>query len=252
MKNIKKKNIIAVVPARIGSVRVKAKSLRLLAGKPLIYYVIKALKECSIINDIYVNSDSELIGRVANRYDVKFYKRKPELATSDSMIDDYIYDFLKNVSCDVIAVVNPTSPFLSSVEIENSIKHFLDHDFDTQLACEDVRTHCFYKSEAINFTTKGQHPRSQDLLPIKALNFAVTIWNAKKYIKHYDKCGHGIYTGKLGFYPFEGLAAIDIDWEEDFILAQMIMENIDNYRDKTPIYDKVLNDLMESGAKIKN
>ena len=51
------------------------------------------------------------------------------------MIDDYIYDFLINIPCDVLAVVNPTSPFLTSKEIEASINHFLDNDFETQLAC---------------------------------------------------------------------------------------------------------------------
>ena len=87
------KKIIALIPARLGSVRVKAKSLRLIKDKPLIYYSIDALKECTIFSDIYVNSDSELIGKVANRYGVKFYKRNPELATSDSNIDNYIKYF---------------------------------------------------------------------------------------------------------------------------------------------------------------
>ena len=246
------KKIIALIPARLGSIRVKAKCLRLIGEKPLIYYSIDALKGCSIFSDIYVNSDSELIGKVANRYGVKFYKRNPDLATSDSMIDNYIYDFLINIPCDVLAVVNPTSPFLTSKEIEASVNHFLDNDFDTQLACETIRTHCFYKSRAINFTTKGQHPRSQDLIPIQALNFAVTIWDAKKYIDHYEKYGHGIYTGKLGFYAFEGLSTIDIDWDEDFLLAQMIMENLDNYKDLKPQYDEVLNHLIEKGENISN
>ena len=246
------KKIIALIPARLGSVRVKAKSLRLIGDKPLIYYSINALKECTILSDIYVNSDSELIGKVANRYGVKFYRRTPDLATSGSMIDNYIYDFLINIPCDVLAVVNPTSPFLTSKEIEASINHFLDNDFETQLACENIRTHCFYKSEAINFTTKGQHPRSQDLISIQALNFAVTIWDSKKYIEHYEKYGHGIYTGKLGFYAFEGLSTIDIDWDEDFLLAQMIMENLDNYKNLKPQYDKVLNHLIEKGENISN
>ena len=59
--------IVAVVPARIGSERVKYKNLRLIAGKPLIYYVIESLKKTDRIDDIYVNSDSELIGKVARR-----------------------------------------------------------------------------------------------------------------------------------------------------------------------------------------
>lgn len=246
------KNVIALVPARLGSVRVKAKSLRMIGGKPLIYYSIKALKECTIFSDIYINSDSDLIGEVAIRYGVKFYHRKKELATSESMIDEYIFDFLVNVPCDILAVVNPTSPFLTSEEIEASVKHFLEHDFDTQLACENIKTHCFYKGKEINFTTKGQHPRSQDLIPIQALNFAVTIWDSKKFIDHYEKYGHGVYTGKLGFYAFEGLSTIDIDWEEDFQLAQMIIEHLDDYKNIKPEYDVVLKSTIDENKDISN
>ena len=108
------------------------------------------------------------------------------------------------------------------------------------------------KSKPINFSIEGQHPRSQDLTPVKALNFAVTIWNSKKYIKHYEKKGHAIYTGNIGFYRFEGLSAIDIDWDEDFFLAQMIMENLHNYKDLKPKYDPVIDDLINKGESLSN
>lgn len=239
-----KPRIVAVIPARIGSVRVKAKSLRMIAGKPLIYYVINALKKAKKFGEIYVNSDSELIGKVAKRYGVGFYHRKPELATSTSMIDDYIYDFLKNVDCDILAVVNPTSPLVTSEEFDNAMSYFLKNKFDTMLSVQNVQTHCFYKGEPINFSTKGQHPRSQDLEPVKALIFAITVWRAKKFIQQYEKKGHGVYTGKLGFYAFKGFSTVDIDYEEDFAMAQLIMENRRRFEHAKADYDPVIRELI--------
>jgi len=244
--------VIAVVPARIGSNRIKLKNLRLINGNPLISYCINTLKKCKTVNDIYVNSDSELIGKVAIRYGVKFYKRRKELATSKSMIDEYIYDFLKNVDCDIIAVINPTSPFITSAEIDDAINNFVIHDYDTQLAYEDIKTHCFYNEEAINFSINGKHPRSQDLTPIKALNFAVTLWKKAKFIEQYERMEYGVYTGKIGFYSFHGFSNIDIDWEDDFILAQMIMENIKKYENLTPEYDEVVKDIIDKGISTEN
>ena len=55
------------------------------------------------------------------------------------MIDDYIYDFCKNIDCDVLAVANPTS-FLTENDIDNAIKNFNENNFDTQLACEDINS----------------------------------------------------------------------------------------------------------------
>ena len=246
------KKIVAVIPARLGSQRVKAKNLRMLGDKPLIYYMIQTLKRSKHVNEIYINSDSELFGQIAERYDINFYKRDPELATSESMIDDYIYDFCKNVKCDILAVANPTSPFLSTEELDLAIENFINNDFDTQLACEDVKTHCFYKGDPINFSTKGQHPRSQDLIPIKALNFAVTIWKTKSYINNYESTGYGVYTGKIGHYSFEGLSNVDIDWEEDFVLAEYLLKNMKTKNEIEARYDPVMDELIKSGKNIKN
>jgi CMP-N-acetylneuraminic acid synthetase len=242
-----KKRIIGVIPARLGSKRVKCKALRMVAGYPLIYYTIRTLQQAKAFDEIYVNSESDLIGQVATRYGIPFYKRPKELATSTSMIDEYIYEFLTHVPCDVLAVVNPTSPFLTSDEIDGAVTHFLEHDYDTQLACEPVQTHCFYRGQEINFTTKGKHPRSQDLEPVMALNFAVTIWRAPAFIRHFEEKGYAVYTGKLGLYPFEGMAAIDIDWEDDFVLAELIMSNRARFEAGHAEYDPVLKELIESG-----
>ena len=56
-----------VVPARLGSNRVKVKNLRLLGDQPLICYIIKALKETKYLSKhIDINSDSELFSEIAD------------------------------------------------------------------------------------------------------------------------------------------------------------------------------------------
>jgi CMP-N-acetylneuraminic acid synthetase len=241
------KTIVGVIPARLGSKRVKAKNLRVLGGKPLIYYAIQAVKGAKSFDAVYVNSESDLIGEVAARYEIGFHKRPAELATSDSMIDEYINEFLTNVPCDVLAVVNPTSPFLTSADIDAAIDYFLAQPIDTLLACENVRTHCFLHGEAVNFSTSGQHPRSQDIPPVQALNFAVTVWDAKKFLDQYARKGYAVYTGRLGFFAFEGLAAIDIDWEDDFVLAEIVMENLGRFHNPSVRHDPVLDALLAGG-----
>ena len=246
MSNAKRK-VVGLIPARMGSVRVKCKNLRLLAGKPLISYTIQTLQQTKSFDEIYVNSESEIIGEVAQRYGIRFYQRPPALATSQSMIDEYLYDFLVHVPCDVLAVVNPTSPFLTSEEIDGAVQHFLAHDCDTQLACTAFRTHCFLGGRAINFSAAGKHPRSQDLEPVLGLNFAVTVWDAQKFIRQFETQGHGVYTGKLGFYIFEGLSTIDIDWDEDFALAEILMANREKLHHAEARYDPVLDQVLASG-----
>ena len=47
--------IVAMIPARLGSKRIKSKNLRLLAGKPLVCHVVDKCKEADIFDDIYIN-----------------------------------------------------------------------------------------------------------------------------------------------------------------------------------------------------
>jgi CMP-N-acetylneuraminic acid synthetase len=53
----KNKKIVAMIPARIGSERLKKKNLALVDNKPLIFYSINAAIKSKIFDEIYINSD---------------------------------------------------------------------------------------------------------------------------------------------------------------------------------------------------
>ena len=51
--------IYAMIPARIGSTRLKMKNLALINGKPLIYYAIQAAKDSGVFDKIVLNSENQ-------------------------------------------------------------------------------------------------------------------------------------------------------------------------------------------------
>jgi len=246
------RSLKVIVPARLGSKRVKLKSLRLLNGKPLIEYILNSLKKTKYFKDVYINSDSEYFNEIAKQNNVKFYKRKPELATSESLIDEYLYDFMINERSDFLAVVNPTSPFISPDELDKAWEYYSLNEFDTLLSCEKIQTHCFYKDEPVNFSRYGKHPRSQDIEPILALNFAITIFDCKKYINNYENNHWGVYTGKLGFFFTEGFSNIDIDYEEDFIFAEFVSRFIASSTKIEAKYFDAVQNIVDSKIDISN
>ena len=67
------KKLIAHIPARAGSKRVKSKNLRMLCGKPMIAYAMECAKSCPEIDEIYVNTDCPIIGALAKEYGVKVF-----------------------------------------------------------------------------------------------------------------------------------------------------------------------------------
>ena len=115
---------VAEIPARFGSKRVKNKNLKLLNGKPMISYAIEAAKKSSLIDEVYVNSEHDDIGNIGIDLGVNFYKRNKNLADDETSSDEFNYDFLKNIECDILVMINPVSPLILS---EDSI--FIDTEF---------------------------------------------------------------------------------------------------------------------------
>ena len=137
--------IIGMIPVRLGSKRIKKKNLRLLDGLPLIQYIINAAKASSLLDEIYINSESTQFADIAEESGVKFYQRPEELSFDIATNDDFALDFINNVECDILVQLLSTSPFISTEEIDGFIKAMLDGNFETMISVSDVRIECIYK-----------------------------------------------------------------------------------------------------------
>ncbi|MBP1571951.1 MAG: cytidyltransferase, partial [Oscillospiraceae bacterium] len=84
--------ILAVIPARAGSVGIPNKNIRLINGKPLISYAIANAKNSKYITDIVVTTDSAQVEIVAEQMGVAVHHRAPHLCDSKATLDGVIYD----------------------------------------------------------------------------------------------------------------------------------------------------------------
>lgn len=118
--------IKALIPARGGSQRIPGKNLYKINNKPLIDYTIDVLNSVETIDSVWVSSDDENIllhcGEKCN-----IIERPINLASNTSTTEDVIDHFIKNVECDIVVLVQCTSPLLKGVELEEGIKLFLDN-----------------------------------------------------------------------------------------------------------------------------
>lgn len=215
--------IVGMVPSRLGSKRVKYKGLRLLNGEPLVSYAVSAASKSKLIQQVFVNSDSELICTVGESYGAKPYLRDKALATSKAKSDQFVYDFLKNNKCDVLVLVNPTAPLITPIQIDDGIKQFLREKLDTLHTVVPVQTQAVFKGKPINFDVGKPWVNSQSLDPIYALCFSFMIWRKKSFMKAFEENGHGYFSGKVGFFVLDKFSGVDVDTEEDLFLAEAIM-----------------------------
>ena len=222
-KNKKQLKIIAEIPARAGSKRVKNKNMRLLNYKPLISYAIQAAKESTLLTDIYVNSDNVEMCKYGESLGIKSYRRPEHLANDTATSDEYNYDFFKKINPDFLVQINPVCPFVTAADIDATIQYFIDNSLDSLVTVREERFQAFCDGQAVNFDRNKQLPRTQDLSPILLCAWPVCIWEKKSFIKSFEENGNAVFAGKLGLYPVSFLTGLKISYEKDFILAEKLM-----------------------------
>jgi CMP-N-acetylneuraminic acid synthetase/quercetin dioxygenase-like cupin family protein len=225
-----------MIPARMGSKRVKKKNLRLIDGIPLIQYIINAAKKSKLLDEIYINSESIQFKDIADKSGIQFYQRPEKFSTDSATNDDFALDFINNIECDILVQLLSTSPFVTSIEIDEFIEAMTQGDFETMISIADVKIECIYMGKPINFDQKKQTPPSQLLEPIKSYACSLMGWEVNRFkqnINKYNAAYHG-GDGTTGFYELKGYSTIDIDNEEDFLLAEAVALSLkkSNYNQK--------------------
>jgi CMP-N-acetylneuraminic acid synthetase/quercetin dioxygenase-like cupin family protein len=216
--------IVAMIPARMGSKRIPKKNIRLLNGIPLISYIIRAVKEAGCFDEIYVNSESDLIGKIAKDEGVNFYKRSEDLTKDTSTNDEFTFDFMNKINCDVLIQVLATSPFTKPEEIKDFTKTMIKKNLDTLISVNNQQIECVYENSPINFNKRKPSPPSQSLNPIQSYACSLMGWKTSTFKKNMHFLGSGYHggDGTVGFFELKGESTIDIDNEEDFQFAEMV------------------------------
>lgn len=140
--------VLALIPARGGSLRSPGKNVRELAGHPLIAYSIAAARAAPGVSRVVVSTDSKEIADVARRFGAEVpFLRPSELATSTSPDVEWVRHAVENLEPveRSFAIIRPTSPFRTAATIERGHARFAElsaaHDIDSIRAVEPCRQH---------------------------------------------------------------------------------------------------------------
>lgn len=215
-----------MIPARLGSKRVPQKNIRLLNGKPLISYAIEAAIDSKIFDEIYVNSESDILGEIAQQHQVNFYKRTENLSSDKTINDEFLLDFMKNIDGDILVQLLPTSPLISAQEIREFVEAMEIKEFPTYVSVVNHQIAAVFEGTPVNFIIGEPHKSSQEMTPVQSYATVLMGWNYNEFfnnIKNYN-CGYHGRKGNIGYHPIKGLSTIDIDNEEDFLLAEVALK----------------------------
>lgn len=231
--------IIAMIPARMGSERLRYKNLRLLNSKPVIGYAIEAALESEVFDSVTVNSEDEIFSKIADRYGVGFYKRPHELGSSDTRSDDVVYDFMKHNPGDILVWVNSTAPLQTADEIKGAVEYMQQGSFDTVMTVKQEYLHSLHKGKPINFSLSEKFAKTQDLSPIVSIVYSLMMWRYDGFINAFVENGHAILFGRIGYFPVSKESAALIKHEEDLLFCEaLIKSREDREVEYDPVFEK--------------
>jgi|688.fasta_scaffold895271_1 CMP-N,N'-diacetyllegionaminic acid synthase len=230
-----KYKILGILPARSGSKGIPGKNLRVLHGKPLIYWAANAMKNCTKINRKICSTNDKAISNHAKKYGLEIpFIRPQDLAMDDTNILDVVDHALKKLDDPKdpfthIILVQATTPSVTTEILNQAIELALNSGADTIIS---------------GFLSKS----SQVPLMFTLDNFGNVEWvikNGKHQSRRQDFDNFFIRTGlfymiktdvirnKKSLYGeivqaivVDESKAITIDEEVDFIRAKKIMKEL--------------------------
>ena len=186
--------MLAIIPARKGSKRLKDKNKRLLCGKPMIEYTIEEAKKSKYIDNIIISTDDPYMNQMMIKYAVDIHWRPDKLAGDDVPTIDVIKDIVKDMDVDTIVLLQPTSPLRTADDIDRCIEAYMTGKFSSIV------------------TVKKIYPLGFEL------NGAVFVMSKELIMNEY------IWDDEVGLIVMPYERSVDVDRKEDFELCEMIME----------------------------
>ena len=209
------KKLIAVIPVRAGSQRVKNKNFKPFAGKTLLEHKLDIVKQLPV-DEIIINTDSELAVEMAKRHGVSYHIRESYYASSECSGSEFHEYLAKVTNSENILVAHVTEPLVSKETFIDGIKTYYNNDCDSLVSVEVVKKFLWYNGKPLNYNPE-KVPASQDLPEYLSPTFGVVVAKRESILhsKH-------LICSKPYFYKINEIEAVDIDTELDFEFAEFL------------------------------
>ncbi|XP_048862505.1 N-acylneuraminate cytidylyltransferase A [Brienomyrus brachyistius] len=215
-------HIAALILARGGSKGIPLKNIKMLAGVPLIGWVLRAARDSQVFDSVWVSTDHDEIERVAEAWGAKVHRRSPEVSKDSTSSLETIQEFSRlNPDVDVICNIQATSPCLHPYHLKEALEMITKQGYESIFSV--VRRHHFrweeVKKEAGSCTQPlnldpAHRPRRQDWA-------GELCENGSFYFATRELVDKGLLQGgKMAYFEMLPEYSVDIDVDIDWPVAE--------------------------------
>lgn len=213
--------VVAILPMKANSERVKGKNFKDFCGKPLCKWIIDTLDSMPMVDTILINTDARDILEshgIVTSGKVQIRDRAEELCGDEVSMNLIIQDDISAVDADIYLMTHVTNPLLSASTMEKALSQFtesLDEErSDSLFSVNKVQTR-FYREDCspVNHDPDNLIP-TQDLEPWYEENSNLYLFTKDSFAKTSARIGA---TPEIFITPT--LESFDIDTPDDWELA---------------------------------
>lgn len=224
---------VAFIPVRGGSKSIPLKNIKPIAGKPLVYWVVKAACQCTFIDKVYISTDSEEIANVVGDFKSEIegelftnkivtIGRGAETASDIASTESAMLEFAGKYEFTNIVLIQATNPLLQPSDLDMGFQVFKDPECDSVLSV--VRQKRFvWKTDdrgmahALNYDYL-QRPRRQDFEGFFVENGAFYIISRENLLKDRSRL-----SGNIRVVEMSEESYYEIDEPTDFGIVESLL-----------------------------
>jgi CMP-N-acetylneuraminic acid synthetase len=223
-------DLAAVIPARLGSSRIKEKVfIDLGDGKSLLERKIIQLSKCLPLDRIIVNTESEQIADIARKCNAVVHFRDEIYSINHlKSFSELVVHVVKKIETKHIAWTPFVVPFLDETCFARAFANYKElvinkKDYDSLISVVEVKEYFWNKNKPLNYQANQNHTISQDLPQwFKATN-GIYMASKKTMLKQKYVLGNKVF---LNIEPNN--TAIDIDTIHDVNMAKSYLNILNN------------------------
>ena len=218
---MKKQKIVALLPMKANSERVKGKNFREFNGKPLFRWTLDPLLAIKEIDQVIINTDAREIlaeNGLVETDRIVIRDRKKEICGDMVSMNLIIEDDVNNVNADIYLMTHTTNPLMTVNTVGGALESFQAQknsgDADSLFTVDKIQTR-FYTEDcsAVNHDPDNLL-RTQDLEPWFEENSNLYIFTKEAFDKTNARIGENPMM-----YETSKFESIDIDTPDDWDFA---------------------------------
>ena len=218
--------IYAIIPIKHNSERVTGKNYREFNGKPLFYWIINTVLSSTYIDKIIIDTDSDTIKELVHEYfnteRIILYDRPIHLHGGHIATNDLFINVIQSLQLDAdyYFQTHTTNPLLKTSTIDNAIETFIEkkkEGYESLFSVKKHHTRFYDKSGNDMNHNRFELIPTQDLDPIYEENSCMYLFTKESILKYNARIAKKAYL-----YEMTDIESTDIDWPEDFNLAEIL------------------------------